>query len=71
MICFEDFYLVKNHKIAKSTAPAESRENPLNFKNFFDVCLTESENNKILLYKFDTDFYRQQVIYWMKGPHSR
>jgi len=59
---FCNFYLVKNHKIANNSATTEAREKTstylesLEFKKFFDVCLTKFENYPILLNKISHRF---------------
>jgi hypothetical protein len=64
---FCNFYLVKNHKIAKNSTTTKAREKistdleSLEFENFFDVGLTKFKNNQILLWtQISTD---NQVIY--------
>jgi hypothetical protein len=51
---FRDFYLVKNHKIVKNSTTTKAREKirsdlkSLQFKEFFDVCLTIFKNQILL-----------------------
>ncbi len=59
---FCNFYLVKNHKIANNSATAEARERIstyleyLEFKKFFEACLTKFENYQILISKISRRF---------------
>jgi len=59
---FCNFYLVKNHKIAKNSTTTKAREKnstdmeSLEFKTFFDACLTKFKNNQILLNKISHRF---------------
>jgi hypothetical protein len=57
---FCNFYIVKNHKIAKkNSATTKAREKistDFEFYKFFDVCLTKFENNQVLLYKISHRF---------------
>jgi len=64
---FCNFYLVKNHKIAKNSTTTKAREKistdleSLEFEKFFDVGLTKFKNNQILLWtQISTD---NRVIY--------
>ncbi len=56
---FCNFYLVKNPKIAKNSTTAKAREKIstdleyLELREIFDVCLTKSKNNQILLNKME------------------
>jgi hypothetical protein len=54
---FNNFYVVKNHKIAKNPITAKAREKrthleSLKFLKYFDACLTKFKNNQILHNKF-------------------
>jgi len=59
---FCNFYLVKNHKIAKNSTTTKAREKIsadlefLEFYKFFDVCLTKFKSNHILLNKISHRF---------------
>ena len=60
---FCNFYLVKNHEIAKNSTATKTREKistdleSLEFKNFFDACLTKFYFiNKILRNKISHRF---------------
>jgi hypothetical protein len=60
MLC--NFYLAKNHKMAKNAATTEAREKisayleSLEFWKVFDVCFTKFENDQILLNKISCRF---------------
>jgi hypothetical protein len=58
MLC--NFYIVKNHKIADSSATTEEKRSTylesLEFKEKFDACLTKFENYQILLNKISHIF---------------
>jgi hypothetical protein len=59
---FCGFYLVKNLKIVINSTTTKAREKidtdleSLEFYNFFDVCLTKSKNNQILLIEISRIF---------------
>jgi hypothetical protein len=59
---FSNFYLVKNHKIAKYSTTTNTREKistdlePLKFLKNFDVHLTNFKSNQILLNKISHRF---------------
>jgi hypothetical protein len=58
MLC--NFYLMKNHKIAKNSTTTKGIgkiSTDLESLEFFNVCLTKFKNNQILLIKLTTDFY--------------
>jgi hypothetical protein len=60
---FCNVYLVKNHKIANSSTTTKATEKistdlkSLEFKNFFDECLTKIKHSQNLLNKLGTDLY--------------
>jgi hypothetical protein len=65
---FCNFYLAKNHKIAKNSTTTKAREKismdleSLEFQAFFEVCLTKFQNNQILLNKM-SHAYKNISIY--------
>ncbi len=57
---FCNFYLVKNHKIAKNPTATKAREKTstyLKSLELFGVCSTKFRINQILLNKLATDLY--------------